>query len=88
MRTAYFLCAGLLLMSAVTILGRLLAAEVPAARTWILLIGIAAWLAATGFNFWVGVSHAGYTVKEELPILVGLFLAPVILAVLARRWWG
>ncbi len=37
MRTAYFLCAGLLLMSAVTILGRLLAAEVPAAHTWILL---------------------------------------------------
>ena len=26
-----------------------------------------------GFNMWVGVSHAGYTVRDELPIMLLLF---------------
>jgi len=34
---------------------------------------VAAWFAATVFNLWVGVSHAGYSVREELPILLLLF---------------
>ena len=29
-------------------------------------------------KLWVGVSHAGYTVREELPILGILFVAPAV----------
>ena len=34
------------------------------------------WLAITGVNMWIGVSKAGYSVAEELPILALLFLMP------------
>jgi hypothetical protein len=43
-----------------------------------------AWLAATVFNLWVGVSHAGYSVREELPILLLLFAVPAVVALLVR----
>ncbi|MCC7040069.1 MAG: hypothetical protein IT516_07140 [Burkholderiales bacterium] len=41
------------------------------------------WLIVAVANLWVGVSHAGYTVREELPILGIVFLAPAIVAALA-----
>ncbi len=37
------------------------------------------WLAVRIVNFWVGVSHAGYSVREELPILLIVFLVPAAL---------
>jgi hypothetical protein len=36
------------------------------------------------FNLWVGVSHAGYSVREELPILLLLFAVPAAVALLVR----
>jgi hypothetical protein len=42
------------------------------------------WLAATGFNMWVGVSRAGYSVGEEMPIFLLLFAVPAIAAILLR----
>lgn len=44
---------------------------------------IPVWLAISVANLWVGVSHAGYSVREELPILLIVFLAPAALAALA-----
>ena len=41
---------------------------------------IPVWLVFSLANLWVGVSHAGYTVREELPILVVVFLVPAALA--------
>ncbi|EMN1929563.1 hypothetical protein RVV18_004014 [Burkholderia ambifaria] len=38
------------------------------------------WLAISIANLWIGVSHAGYTVREELPILLVVFLVPAALA--------
>jgi hypothetical protein len=29
---------------------------------------------------WVGVQHAGYSVREELPILFVVFLVPAVIA--------
>jgi hypothetical protein len=33
---------------------------------------------------WIGISKAGYSVAEELPILLLLFVVPVAAAVLVR----
>jgi len=33
---------------------------------------------------WIGVSRAGYSVTEELPILLLLFVVPAVAAVLVR----
>jgi hypothetical protein len=42
---------------------------------------VPAWLAVALVNMWVGVSHAGYTVRQEVPILVLVFLVPAVAAV-------
>jgi len=88
MRTALFLLAGLFLMAAALILAKLLTPEVPAARQCLLGLAVTAWLALTAFNFnlWVGVSKAGYSFREELPVFLLLFGVPVVFALLAHRW--
>jgi len=35
---------------------------------------------------WLGVSRAGYSVKEETPILFVVFLIPAVVALLV--WWS
>ncbi|MBX3147804.1 MAG: hypothetical protein KF785_13640 [Gemmatimonadales bacterium] len=86
MRTGYFLVAGLLLMAASLILGKLFTAEFPNARQWAVGIGIGVWLILTGFNMWVGVAKAGYSIREEVPVLLLLFGIPTIVVLFARRW--
>jgi hypothetical protein len=43
---------------------------------------IPVWLLVSIVNLWVGVSHAGYTVRDELPILLVVFAVPAVLAVI------
>ena len=40
------------------------------------------WLAVAVANLWVGVTYAGYSVREELPILGVVFVVPTIVAAL------
>jgi hypothetical protein len=42
------------------------------------------WLAATAFNMWVGISHAGYSLREELPIMTLLYALPAAFALVVR----
>ena len=41
---------------------------------------VPAWLAVALVNMWVGVTHAGYTVRQEAPILLLVFALPAIVA--------
>lgn len=84
MRTVTVLAAGLLIFSGVFLFSRLFLPHYPQATAWATGVFVAAWLAATVFNLWVGVSHAGYSVREELPILVLLFSVPASVALLVR----
>jgi hypothetical protein len=86
MRTALFLVAGCLIMAAALLLARLFGNEIPSARLWLPGLAIGSWLALTAFNMWVGVTHAGYSVKDELPIFLLLFAVPTLVALVARRW--
>jgi hypothetical protein len=43
------------------------------------------WLLGAGLNLWLGVTRAGYTVAEELPVFGIVFAVPVLLAVVC--WW-
>lgn len=45
-----------------------------------MLAFIATWLLVAVANMWVGVSRAGYAVREELPILLLVFAVPALLA--------
>ena len=84
MRTTLFLLAGLSLLACCTILARLFSNYFPSSATTLLIVFMLLWLALTGFNMWVGVVRAGYSVSEELPIMLMLFGVPAAAALLAK----
>jgi len=43
------------------------------------------WLVIALANMWVGVTRAGYSIAEELPVFAVIFLVPA--AVAAIVWW-
>jgi hypothetical protein len=42
------------------------------------------WLVVAAVNMYFGVTRAGYSVKEELPIFLLIFLVPAVVAVLVN----
>ena len=84
MRTALFLASGLMLLAAFFILARLFSNHLPSAATWALALYAVFWLSITAANMWVGVSKAGYSVEEELPIFLLLFGVPALVAIVVR----
>ena len=43
------------------------------------------WLVAAAVNMWIGVSKAGYSVAEEFPVFLVIFLVPAAAA--GFLWW-
>ena len=84
MRTPLFLLVGFLLLGACMLLGRLFSSNYPGASYAATLTFVVLWLGIAGFNLWVGVVKAGYTLSEELPIFVQIFAVPTIAAVLLK----
>ena len=84
MRTALFLVAGLLLLAASLLLGRLFSANYPGATVVATVAYVALWLIIAGANMWVGVARAGYSVTEELPIFFLIFGLPAAVAILLK----
>jgi hypothetical protein len=84
MRTALFLLAGLLLLAVFLLLGKLFSVTFAEATRWATGIYIALWLLVATANMWVGVAKAGYSVAEELPVLLLIFGVPAALAVLLK----
>lgn len=52
---------------------------------WACLAFVPAWAIASVANLWVGVKKAGYSVREELPVLAVVFLVPAVAALVL--WW-
>ena len=73
---------GIVLLGLFLLFGRLWGGGVPdyalAAKLFVPL-----WAVIALTNMWVGVTKAGYSVKDELPILVVIFAVPAVLAGLA-----
>ncbi len=83
MHTLKVILAGLAVLAACMVSGYLLqggAALAPAA-----LVFIPLWLLASAGNLWVGVKRAGYTVREEFPVLLAVFTVPAAIALAV--WW-
>ena len=45
---------------------------------------VAVWFVAAAANMWIGVSQAGYSFQEELPIFLLIFLFPAVVAIFAK----
>lgn len=50
-----------------------------------MLVFIPLWFIATAINMWIGISHAGYTFLQELPIFLLAFCLPAAAAIFT--WW-
>jgi hypothetical protein len=84
MRTVMFLIGGLVLFAACIAVARLAFAGFAGATLIATLSFLALWLAVAGANMWFGVSRAGYSVAEELPIFGLIFGLPAVVACLVK----
>ena len=83
MRTLIIIIAGFALLAVGVLAARSIAgkdAMVVAAKGF-----LAVWLAVALTNMWIGVSRAGYSVREELPVFLVIFLLPACAAIFV--WW-
>lgn len=83
MRTALIIGGGILLWAIGAFAARRSGATI--SPTTILWGFAAVWLLVAAGNMWVGVSRAGYSVREEFPIFLAIFLIPVVVALLLQR---
>lgn len=84
MRTGLFILSGFLLLAVSFIIAKLFSNYFPSVGTVATSVFLALWLALTGFNLWVGVVRAGYSVAEELPIMLFLYGVPAAAAILVK----
>ena len=82
MRTAIILAIGFAALAVCLGLGWM-SGGAPRLRTaaWVF---VALWFVATATNMYIGVTRAGYSLMEELPIFLLLFCVPAIAAILLR----
>ena len=84
MRTAIIIVGGLVLLGLFAFAGSRFAGGTPTMVAAVKIF-IPVWLVAALVNMWVGVSRAGYSVAEEFPIFLIIFVIPA--AVAAFIWW-
>ena len=84
MRSILFLVVGFLLLAACLLLGRLFSTNYPNALYVATIAFALMWLVISVANLWVGVSRAGYTVSDELPIFLLIFGVPAAVAVVLK----
>ena len=79
MHMAMVIFAGLLLLTVFALFGRLWghdAAGIALAARWFVPV----WAGVALVNLWVGVTKAGYSLAQELPILLVVFAIPALIA--------
>lgn len=84
MRTLLFLIAGVMLLAAFLLLAKLFSASVTDAPRVALISFVVVWLVISGLNMWIGVTQAGYSMAEELPIFLLIFGVPAVAAALLK----
>lgn len=84
MRTAIIIAGGFVVLGIFLLFARWMGGADTKAIVLAAQVFIPLWLAAAGINMWIGVSQAGYSVAEELPILLLIFAPP---AAAAFVWW-
>jgi hypothetical protein len=79
MHMLFVIIGGALLLTVFCLFGRLWGADMsalaPAAKAF-----MPVWFVVTLVNMYIGVTRAGYTVMDELPILALAFAVPAVIA--------
>jgi len=84
MRTLMLIVGGFVLWAACLGIAKLAARASASSLTLATLVFAVIWFVIAAANMWVGVTQAGYSFKEELPIFLLIFLLPVVVAVFVR----
>jgi hypothetical protein len=84
MRTLFFLLGGCVLWTVCLGAAKLLANSSPDSTRIATGVFLVAWLVVAGANMWAGVTKAGYSVAEELPIFLLIFGLPAAVAVFVK----
>ena len=85
MHTLKVIFGGFLLLGVCLLLGRWISGATAMVVATTIKYFIVLWLAATLVNMWVGVSKAGYSIKDEAPVALLVFAVPAIVAIVI--WW-
>jgi hypothetical protein len=83
MHTVILVAGGFALLALFSFAGRAFGGAHGIAIAAILFLPV--WLIGAAINLYVGVTKAGYSVKEESPIFLLIFSVPAALAILL--WW-
>jgi hypothetical protein len=84
LRTFIFLVAGLALWAGFIVMAKSVFAASSTAVQTATIVFAATWFVVAAANLWVGISQAGYSFREELPIFLLIFLVPAAVAGLAK----
>jgi hypothetical protein len=74
---------GLALLAACAAVGRLVGGQDALATSALVFLPL--WLAGAAINMYIGVRKAGYSISDETPVFLVVFLVPAALALLV--WW-
>jgi hypothetical protein len=86
MHTVKVILIGFALLAACLLAGRLVGgAGQSAAMARFALVFVGLWFVGAAINMWLGVTRAGYSVKEEIPFFFIVFLIPASVALFI--WW-
>jgi hypothetical protein len=84
MRTVIIILAGLALWAVFLAIAKVMAGSGTSSMNKATIAFVVIWFAAAAANMWVGISRAGYSFREELPIFLLIFLLPAAVAVLVK----
>jgi hypothetical protein len=84
MRTMIIILGGFVLWAVCLGIAKLVANTSTSSTTIATAAFVAIWFVAAASNMWVGVSQAGYSFREELPIFLLIFLLPSVVAVFVK----
>jgi len=85
MRTMMIILGGFVLLGLSILAGRLIGGAGARPMVTAAKVFVPIWMVAALYNMWVGVTSAGYSVAEELPIFLLIFALPAAGALF--MWW-
>jgi hypothetical protein len=84
MRTLIIIVIGFVLWAACLGIAKLLASASGSFMTVATVAFVVIWLVVAAVNMWMGVSRAGYSFQEELPIFLLIFVLPSAVATFVK----
>ena len=84
MHTIIVIAIGFAVLAISVLTGRLTGGS-SAAMATAALVFLPIWLIGASINLWIGVSKAGYSIRDEAPIFLIVLAVPVAVALIL--WW-